>query len=89
VRTALILALVLCSPAAAAPVTYFGLDASKQDLTNANAARSDFVATLDSFVVETMETLSGQADPAVFAGTPFQAATDFDQVFGVFAFSDD
>jgi hypothetical protein len=81
------LALVLSSPAAAAPVTYFGLDASKQDLTNANAARSDFVATLDSFVVETMESLSGQTDPTVFAGTPFHAATDFDQVFGVFAFS--
>ena len=86
-KAALPLALILCSSAAAAPVTYFGLNASKQDLTNAHAARSEFVDTLDTFVVETMESLTGQSDPAVFAGTPFQAATDFDGVFGVFAFS--
>jgi hypothetical protein len=78
---------MLCHSAAAAPITYFGLDASKEDLSNAHAARADFVATLGTFVEETMEGLSGRSDPIVFAGTGFQATTDFDRVHNIFAFS--
>jgi autotransporter-associated beta strand protein len=77
----------LCSFTEAAPMTYFGLDASKEDLTHANAARLQFVATLNSYAEETLEALAGQADPTILEGTPFEAETDFDRVHNIFAFS--
>ncbi len=73
---------------AAAPITYFGQDASNQDLTNSNAARANFVATLSSFAVESMEGFANnQADPPLFAGTLFQATSNFDRVVAAAAFS--
>jgi hypothetical protein len=71
----------------ATPVTYFGLDASRADLTNSKAARNNFVAKLSPFAVEDMEALGGESDPTILAGTPFAAQTDFDRVHTIYAFS--
>jgi hypothetical protein len=82
-----LVALAMCSwgnLCMAEPVTYFGMDASNLDLTNANLARNNFVATLSDYAEETMEAVAGQEDPLLFDGTPFEATTDFDQVFSFF-----
>ncbi len=73
---------------AAAPITYFGQDAANVDLTNSNAVRANFVATLSSFAVESMEGFANnQTDPTLFAGTMFQATSNFDRVVAAAAFS--
>jgi prepilin-type N-terminal cleavage/methylation domain-containing protein/prepilin-type processing-associated H-X9-DG protein len=75
--------------ARAAPVTYFGRDASKLDLTNANAARRDFLATLSSYGVENLESLGGQLNPSLtFGATGITASTGFSNgVFTQFAYA--
>ncbi len=78
---AIALAAPMCT-VCAAPTTYFGgPDASNLDLSGSNQARDDFAATLSLYALETMETVAGQTDPVLFASTPFEATTDFNQVF--------
>jgi hypothetical protein len=87
-RTTSIGILLACIVAGFAPnhslgaaTTYFGIDPSKLDLTNSNAARNSFVAALGSFAEETMEGFAVDTpDPVLFAGTPFEATSDFDRV---------
>src|SRR5688572_10053754 len=75
--------------ACAAPVTYFGRDASKLDLTNANGARLQFLASLDRYGVENLESLGGQQNPTLtFGTTGVTANTGFSNgVFSQFAYA--
>jgi hypothetical protein len=81
--TLIVLVLVASAQSsAAAQQVYFGRDASKADLTNANVARSDFLSHLASFGVEDLETKAGVADPMLaFGATGITATTDFDTAF--------
>ena len=77
------------STALAAPATYFGNDASKLDLSNANAARGDFLSSLSSYDVENLESLGGQQNPTLsFGSSGITATTGFPNgVFSQFAYA--
>lgn len=89
VRSLCVALLLSWTAAAEAQVTYFGQDDSNLDLTNSNAARNSFVASLGSFYEETYEGIGGEFNPTIFVGTPYQANTTFAQVvsFGPLAVS--
>jgi prepilin-type N-terminal cleavage/methylation domain-containing protein/prepilin-type processing-associated H-X9-DG protein len=79
----------VCTVACAAPVTYFGRDASKLDLTAANGARQEFLASLETYGVENFESLSGRQNPTLtFGTTGITANTGFSNgVFSQFAYA--
>lgn len=66
-------------PAAAEATVYFGgPDASKLALSNASAARNNFLAALSVSGVEDLEDLAGQQNPMLtFTGTRLTAQTGF------------
>jgi prepilin-type N-terminal cleavage/methylation domain-containing protein len=76
-------------PALALQVTYFGNDASKLDLSNANGARQEFLSTLATYGVEDLEALGGQQNPTLtFGATGITANTGFSNgVFSQFAYA--
>lgn len=68
----------LAAPAAAAPVSYFGIDDPRGTLTNSLQAQADFLATLSSYGTDTLEASpTFVANPGLtFAGTSLTATSN-------------